>query len=308
MPAVRVAAMLAPETLHGRLNALGLALPRSAGWYGASLALGSADVSLLALANAYRGLANGGVVTAPALRPGAPKRRVRALDPGAAHLVSDILADNNARALTFGLDSALATRGWAAVKTGTSKDMRDNWCVGFTDRYTIGVWVGNASGAAMHGVSGVSGAAPIWQALARSLHAGMPSKPPAIPAGVRPATLAAAEREAARSELFLVGSEPRGGGAMAPAPVERRFGIVHPRDGSVFAIDPDIPPAAQRITFEGEPGLWVLDGRPLGEAERRRWAPWPGRHRLTLLGRDRRPLQTVRFEVRGAGVRASAPR
>ncbi len=53
------------------------------------------------------------------------------------------------------------------MKTGTSKDMRDNWCIGFTDRYTVGVWVGNASGEPMHDVSGVSGAAPVWQALAR---------------------------------------------------------------------------------------------------------------------------------------------
>ena len=308
VPAVRVASMLAPDALHARLNALGLTLPRSAGWYGASLALGSADVSLLALANAYRSLANGGFFSAPALRPGMSPRRARAIDAGAAHLVSDILADNNARALTFGLDSALATRGWAAVKTGTSKDMRDNWCVGFTDRYTIGVWVGNASGAAMHGVSGVSGAAPIWQSLARALHAGTVSTAPAMPAGVVSVPLAAGAREAARAELFLAGSErPAARAASPPGPVERRFGIVHPRDGSVFAIDPDIPPTAQRITFEGEPGLWVLDGKPLGESDRWRWAPWPGRHRLTLLGPDRRPLQTVRFEVRGAGVKATAP-
>src|ERR1700733_5829075 len=87
-------------------------------------------------------------------------------------LVADILADNNARVRTFGMNSLLATRGFAAVKTGTSKDMRDNWCVGFTDRYTVGVWVGNADGEAMHSVSGVSGAAPVWQTLVRWLHEG----------------------------------------------------------------------------------------------------------------------------------------
>ncbi len=65
-------------------------------------------------------------------------------------------------ARTFGLDSLLTTRFWTAVKTGTSKDMRDNWCIGWSQRYTVGVWVGNASGASMHDVSGVSGAAPVW--------------------------------------------------------------------------------------------------------------------------------------------------
>ena len=72
---------------------------------------------------------------------------------------------------TFGLENPLATRVWSAVKTGTSKDMRDNWCIGFTSRYTVGVWVGNFSGAPMHDVSGVTGAAPIWRDLVQWLHA-----------------------------------------------------------------------------------------------------------------------------------------
>jgi penicillin-binding protein 1C len=121
-------------------------------------------VTLLALTNAYRALANGGLFTPPALRGahGAPAARAWPMWRPRTWW-SDILADNNARVRTFGLDSALRTRGFAAVKTGTSKDMRDNWCVGFTDRYTVGVWVGNASGEPMHDVSGISGAAPVWQ-------------------------------------------------------------------------------------------------------------------------------------------------
>ena len=89
-----------------------------------------------------------------------------------------------------------------------------------------------------------------------------------------------------------------------------RYGITSPRDGSIFAIDPDIPPAAQRITFEGERGTWRLDGRAIGAGERLRWAPWPGRHRLDLVGASGQTLQSVGFEVRGAGVkgRAAAPR
>jgi penicillin-binding protein 1C len=193
------------------------------------------------------------------------------------------------------------------VKTGTSKDMRDNWCVGFTDRYTIGVWIGNASGEAMHDVSGVSGAAPVWHALANALHAGAVSKPPPVPPGVTRLRVAFdGAREPARDEVFLAGSERALQRATAEVEGARRFGITSPRDGSVFAIDPDIPPAAQRITFEGEHGKWVLDGKPLGTAERWRWAPWPGRHRLALVGVDNRELQSVSFEVRGAGVRADA--
>jgi len=308
VPAVRVAGLLGPDALHERLRALGFALPESAGWYGASLALGSADVSLLALTNAYRTLANGGVFSAPSLRAGAAAAKpVRVADPAAVYLVTDILADNNARARTFGLASALATRGFAAVKTGTSKDMRDNWCVGFTDRYTIGVWIGNASGEAMHSVSGISGAAPVWHALASALHAGAASKPPVAPGGVTRLRVGFdTGKEPPRDEVFLAGSERALQRATAEVEGARRFGITSPRDGSVFALDPDMPPAAQRITFEGEHGQWVLDGKPLGTAERWRWAPWPGRHRLVLVGRDHQVLQTVSFEVRGAGVKAEA--
>jgi penicillin-binding protein 1C len=309
VPAVRVAALLGPDALFERLNAFGLGLPHSGGYYGHALALGGADVSLFALTNAYRALANGGVVDTPKLRAGSDASRVRrrVADAAALRLVTDILADDSARARTFGLSSALATRGFAAVKTGTSKDLRDNWCVGFTDRVTVGVWVGNASGEPMHGVSGIGGAAPVWHAIVRHLHEGRPSKTPALPAGVVRTTVAFdADREPAREELFLAGTEQRVQRAGAPLQPMRRFGITSPRDGSLFALDPDMPAHAQRVTFEGEPGTWMLDGRRLGHGATLAWAPWPGRHELALVGRDGRVLQRVRFEVRGASLRATA--
>ena len=303
VPAVRVGAMVGPDALLARLNALGLALPESGGYYGHALALGAADVSLLALTNAYRSLANGGVFAPVALKPASTKPQ-RVADAAAVYLVIDILADNAARARTFGLDSALVTPGFAAVKTGTSKDMRDNWCIGFTDRYTVGVWVGNASGEAMHNVSGVSGAAPVWQALVRHLHQGQPSRRPAMPSGVVADRVRFdADREPSRDELFLAGTTQTQWKATAQVQGTQRFGITSPRDGSIFALDPDMPPRAQRITFEGERGTWLLDGKPMGQGERISWAPWPGRHELSLVGRDQRVLQTVRFEVRGAGVK-----
>ena len=312
VPAVRIAGLLGPDALHARLQALGFELPEPAGFYGHALVLGSADVTLLSLTNAYRALANGGRWSALRLQPGAPvpsaspaSRRV--MEAGAAYLVADILADDAARVRTFGFDSHLATRGWAAVKTGTSKDMRDNWCVGFTDRYTVGVWVGNAGGAPMQAVSGVSGAAPIWQALVRQLHAQRPSQAPAPPAGIeRLAIRYEHGAEPPRDEWFLAGT----GAALQRTGTQlehgRRYGIESPRDGSLFALDPDIPPAAQRIAFEGETGAWLLDGRPIGRGPRVLWAPWPGRHRLTLVDAGGVPLQTVAFEVRGAGVKAGA--
>ena len=311
VPAVRVAELLGADALHARLNQLGLALTEGAGHYGHSLALGGAEVSLLALTNAYRTLANAGRLTPVKLHldaRGNPPLAKTVADPAAVFLVTDILSDNNARARTFGLDSALATRGFAAVKTGTSKDLRDNWCIGFTDRFSVGVWVGNASGEAMHQVSGVSGAAPIWQTLVRHLHDGRPSQRPTAPPGVVSARLGfEAQREPARDEVFLSGTEQTLQRAGTQVLGPQAFGISSPRDGSVFALDPDMPAAAQRIHFEGEAGDWVLDGRRLGAGRRWLWAPWPGRHTLELMGRDGKPLQAVRFEVRGAGLKTAQP-
>ncbi|PND40342.1 penicillin-binding protein 1C [Paucibacter aquatile] len=320
VPAVRLMAMLGSDAVFERLNQLGLQLSETAGFYGLSLALGSADVTLLNLANAYRSLANGGVLgpvqmqaqvqaQAQSQSPAAQTGRRRVAEAGASFIVADMLADNNARAISFGLDSPLALASFAAVKTGTSKDMRDNWCLGFSDRYTVGVWVGNASGAPMHGVSGISGAAPVWAGLMRYLHQGRPSRAPAAPASVLPLTVQFdGVPEPARREWFVRGTEQVrwGAGSQLHASAEVQ-GIRSPVDGSVFALDPDMPPQAQKIRFEGQSGQWELDGRILGRGRQLNWAPWPGRHQLRLLDARGRELQRLSFEVRGAQLKPGAP-
>jgi penicillin-binding protein 1C len=52
-----------------------------------------------------------------------------------------------------------------AAKTGTSKGFRDNWVVGYTSAVTVAVWVGNFDGSEMEGVSGITGAGPIFHAV-----------------------------------------------------------------------------------------------------------------------------------------------
>ena len=96
----------------------------------------------------------------PTHQPSSISEFTPALDPRAAFIVSDILSDTSAGTRTFGTDSVLATRFWTAVKTGTSKYMRDNWAVGYSQHYTVGVWVCNASDTAIHEVRGTTGAAP----------------------------------------------------------------------------------------------------------------------------------------------------
>lgn len=275
VPAVRVAQMLGPEAIFQTLQRAGLKPSESAGFHGHALALGSAETSLRDLTAAYRALATGAM-----------------FGPAVDYIVADMLADRAARAITFGLDSPLVTRGWAAVKTGTSKDMRDNWCIGFTQRYTVGVWVGNAGGAPMHGVSGTEGAAPVWRALVQVLHAGAPSQAPAPPAGL----------VAHGGEWFLPGSEPAAGEAARAGSTPWRtanFGIQAPRDGAVVVLDPDIPMAAQRMVFRGAAGRWTLNGRPVGSGEQVVWLPLPGRHLLERSGEAGR-VDRLHFEVRAA--------
>ena len=303
VPAVRLLMLAGVEPFRDRLRDFGYrSLGQPGEHYGYSLALGSADVSLLDQANAYRALANGGLWSPVRLRPGEPAGAARrVLSAAAAHIVSDILADAAARAPTFGLEGPLATGYWAAVKTGTSKNLRDNWCLGYSRDHTVAVWVGNFEGDAMRDVSGTSGAAPAWREIMDALQ-GRPASPPAAPPGV----VAAPVRfeppvEPARTEWFVAGTET---GRVQLAGAAGRPRIAAPPDGVIVALDPDIPAGNQRLVFnaEGVHGLqaeWVLDGEPIGPAgEPVRWAPVPGRHRLALRAGGRE-LDAVAFRVRG---------
>ena len=249
------------------------------------------------------------------------------MSPAASFIVADILADRNARAATFGTDSVLAGRTWSAVKTGTSKDMRDNWCVGFSRRYTVGVWVGNASGAAMWDVSGTTGAAPVWQAILRYLDErergandaahGVPVSPKEL---VHARVVFDRGIEAEREEWFLAGTETGrivlAGFAPGRQADSRRsdLRIRTPIDGSILALDPDIPPSRQRMRFEtsaltkGEtrPPTWRLDGKRVGHGPEMFWPLWPGRHKLELVDAKGDVVDTVRFEVRGAQIKQRA--
>jgi penicillin-binding protein 1C len=214
VPAVRTLLLLGEERFLQRLKDLGLAtLKEDADFYGYALALGGGEVTLLDLANAYRALANGGLQKTVAWLPKSPiaSKSKRVMSRPAAYIVGDILADKGARALTFGLDSPLETRGWAAVKTGTSKDMRDNWCLGYTPSYTVGVWVGNASGAPMHDVSGITGAAPVWQAVMNALQGEQPAAAPDMPKSVERRLIRFEPPfEPERQEIFLSGTDQDG--------------------------------------------------------------------------------------------------
>jgi penicillin-binding protein 1C len=306
VPAVRTLTLVGYESFYRRLKALGFAtLTRDADHYGYSLALGGAEVTLVQLTNAYRALANGGVVTP--VRTGRADRAdavpVQAIGSGAAYVVADILSDPAARALTFGLASPLATRYPASVKTGTSKDMRDNWAIGFTAHYTVGVWVGNFSGEAMHDVSGMTGAAPVWREVMDFLHEGNAPAHAAPPSGlVRQRVSYEGGIEPEREEWFVAGTETAR--VVPVAAAAGRAYIEAPSNGAIYAIDPDIPRERQRLTVSArgaaEGSAFAFDdGRRVSADAPFLWLPRPGVRQVVLLDAAGNEIDRVRFEVRG---------
>jgi len=91
-------------------------------------------------------------------------------DPHQCYLIAQILSNNSARSDSFGTHSHLRLPFPCAVKTGTSTDYKDNFCVGYTKDFTVGVWVGNINHTSMKGISGVTGAGPIFQQIMLALH------------------------------------------------------------------------------------------------------------------------------------------
>ncbi|MCC7461840.1 MAG: penicillin-binding protein 1C [Gammaproteobacteria bacterium] len=309
VPAVRTLMLIGPDRLHATLQRAGYAhLLPDPDAHGYALALGAADVTLLEQANAYRTLANGGLhtplrLTSAAAAPQAAVTPLRVFDERAAWLVGDILADRGARAATFGLENALATRHWSAVKTGTSKNMRDNWCIGWSRHYTVAVWVGNFEGDPMRAVSGVTGAAPAWTAIMDRLERDTATAAPAPPPGLLARRVEFGDGvEPPRREWFLAGTGQARISAVPPT--LRRSRIVRPVDGEVLALDPDIPVSAQQLLLGAEPALpdqrWSVDGRPLPARAPARWPLAPGRHTIELTAADSgEALDRVEILVRG---------
>ena len=307
VPAVRTLVLVGVEAFRDRLNALGYTgIKREGNYYGYSLALGSAEVTLWQQGQAYRTLARGGdwspLTLTPAGRPPASSRRLLASGP--TFVVSDILGDPAARSVTFGLDNRLDTSFWSAVKTGTSEDMRDNWCIGFSRQFTVAVWVGNYEGDSMLDVSGVSGAAPIWHDIMAALHRDVvsvePPPPPGVSAGL---TSFSPPVEPPRREWFLSGTAPAHA-RVTVVPASVRPSIQSPANGMIIAMDPDIPAGHQKVLIAvqgARPGMrLMLNDWPLGAVvPDRLWEPRPGAYYLTLEDASGRQLDRVLFRVRG---------
>lgn len=304
VPSVKALLVAGLAPFVERLRGIGfLSLTEEPEFYGYSIALGSADVELYELVNAYRCLARGGIRSGLKLTfGGKPGAKERVMDEKASFIVSQILSDRESRAMTFGLENPLSTRFWTAVKTGTSKDMRDNWCIGFSNRYTVGVWVGNFSGEPMRNVSGISGAAPVWLEIMNFLHASHPSHAPKAPAGIVTARVTFEKNvEPPREELFVAGTEPVARVRTDTAHSQAR--IVYPQEGTLITIDPDIPATLQRVGLRFEPRgkrfRWMINGTDAGsDGPLLLWEPQPGTYTVSIVDGQGKVMDSVGFVVR----------
>ncbi len=204
---------------------------------GLSMALGGAEIRLLDMASAYSSFANDGYKVSPVailkIEDATGKvifehkqvKHEQVMDKKVAFLINSILSDNNARLLTFGQNSYLNLGPRAvAVKTGTTNDLRDNWTIGWTRDFIVGVWVGNNDNEKMKNVaSGVSGAAPIWRREMLDMLTKRPDKPFNVPSGVSQVEVdkisgyPAHDGFGSYKEWFIDGSIPTG-----PDPIHTR--------------------------------------------------------------------------------------
>lgn len=227
IPAVKTLNFVGIEETLALANELGITSLGDPQSYDLALALGGGPISLLELSTAYGALANRGIFTGSIVildihdadgnlfyvQEKAPPLQI--FDPRVAWLITDILSDNEARTTGFGRNSVLKIDRTAAVKTGTTTNFHDNWTLGYTPDVLVGVWVGNSNYEAMHNVTGLTGAAPIWHEMMRALLEGRPDQPFARPDGMIQVEVCAlsgllptAACQHRRMEWFIPGTEP----------------------------------------------------------------------------------------------------
>jgi membrane peptidoglycan carboxypeptidase len=227
IPAVKTLQEVGIENTIDMARRLGITSLGDPQQYDLSLALGGGQVSLLQLSTAYAALANNGYFTGDysildihdadgnLLYTQEKAPPVQVFDPRVTWLISDILSDDEARSTGFGLNSTLKLDRAAAVKTGTTTNFHDNWTIGYTPELLVGAWVGNSGYEAMHNVTGLTGAAPLWHELIRGLLQGRLDHPFQRPDGLTQAEvcelsglLPTPACLQTRTEWFIAGTEP----------------------------------------------------------------------------------------------------
>jgi membrane peptidoglycan carboxypeptidase len=187
--AVRILEHLGLQNTYQFLKNLGLPFDHPAEHYGYSLALGSPDLPMQAVADAYGSLANGGVPVkshlirqSPVIASETKQSLGRLQNISSAFYLFDTLSNPLNRRRSFGVNSVLNTSIPFAVKTGTTKDFHDNWTFGYHPDLVVATWVGNNDNTPMIDVDGITGAGPIWHRLVEfAIEKGHVSAQPILP-------------------------------------------------------------------------------------------------------------------------------
>lgn len=227
VPAVEMTQLVGVDKVLETADTLGVEIDKDR-YYGLSLGLGSAEVTLLDMAEAYATFANlGGKPNATGVvkindSEGdeiylSPTYFEEVLDPKVAYIMTSMLSDNRARREVFGSNSDLQLGDRPiAAKTGTTDSYTDAWTMGFTPQYTVGVWVGNNDHSEMRYVPGLEGAAPIWNEIMTNIHAKLKKQAFKKPKGlteawINPYTGRAATYHGGSNilEYFIPGTEPK---------------------------------------------------------------------------------------------------
>ncbi|MEK7517735.1 MAG: PBP1A family penicillin-binding protein [Patescibacteria group bacterium] len=219
IPAIKVLSKIGVPTMIALAKKMGITTWEDSNRFGLAITLGGADVKMTDMATVYGVFANGGyrVDLNPILSltdsfgnileekkdlDYSPKQQV--IDPAVAFIISDILSDNKAREMEFGLNSPLHIPNFdVSVKTGTSDNKRDNWTIGYTPNYVVAVWVGNNDNSPMSQslASGITGAAPIWNNIMVNLIVSSRNTKIAIPPNI------VKKNCLGREEYFVRGTE-----------------------------------------------------------------------------------------------------
>ncbi len=327
VPAVALLHQVGTESFLRLLRNSGFTgLGHTASYYGLGLTLGNAEVTLEQLVRAYATFARGGVPVGS---------REQLVSRRTAFWITDILSDAGAREYAFGSGGSLDFPFPVAVKTGTSQAYRDNWTIGYTKDVTVGVWVGNFDREPLRGSSGVTGAAPIFNAVmlaaVKHVRGALPigdrtpilAPPPDVEeidicalSGARPSTYCPAIRKE-----WLATNEPARfcswhhdgtidwpaeyrawAKATQPAPAAPStkhasvFRIANPPDGATYLIDPTLRMQYQTLRLRADAAARV-QWRVNDRAVGAEWALVPGEHTITAID-ERGRRDSVRIVVK----------
>jgi penicillin-binding protein 1C len=273
---------------------------------GLSLVLGGREATVLEVTTAYSVFANKGVkkevYSIAEVQDNRGKKIFehedqagkRVFSEEVSYLISHILLDNNARQAVFGTRSSLVIPGkTVSVKTGTTDDKRDNWTVGYTPSYVVGVWVGNNDNTPMNPkiASGITGASPIWNRIMvaalkdkKDEQFEKPEKVVAVEIDAYGGGLPYSDKPK-RTEYFMKGTEPT-----APSTIYKKVRISK-RQGNKLANSEEVA----RGDYDVKEYTVFVEDDPVSKDGKNRWQEGIDKWRDNSFGMDdkyRPPTET----------------